>query len=188
MWLVPRSARLNVLRVEPKGSKCNLKNLECAPRHNTFPSQPRIPSPKNDGSLFRPKVRLYILRAAVSLYTSRCAQQQKVWNISTKEKICAQQPESHYSDDWYHRKEARLQLCKSHKKAPYTFGRARNNPAAHPPKLKRDLLLGNNNKRLGGSNRTCRWGRGRSNSAGAPSAVKIYRGVDNPSCDWSVGK
>jgi len=29
MWLVPRSARLNVVGVEPKGSKCNLKNLEC---------------------------------------------------------------------------------------------------------------------------------------------------------------
>jgi len=29
MWLVPRSAQLNVVGVEPKGSKCNLKNLEC---------------------------------------------------------------------------------------------------------------------------------------------------------------
>jgi len=29
MWLVPRSARLNVIRLEPKGSKGNLKNFEC---------------------------------------------------------------------------------------------------------------------------------------------------------------
>ena len=29
MWLVPRSARINVVGVELKGSKCNLKNLEC---------------------------------------------------------------------------------------------------------------------------------------------------------------
>ena len=28
---MPRSARLNVVGVEPKGSKCNLKNLECSP-------------------------------------------------------------------------------------------------------------------------------------------------------------
>jgi len=29
MWLVPRPARLNVVGFEPKGSKCNLNNLEC---------------------------------------------------------------------------------------------------------------------------------------------------------------
>ena len=29
MWLVSRSAQMNVVGVEPKGSKCNLKNLEC---------------------------------------------------------------------------------------------------------------------------------------------------------------
>ena len=26
---MPRSAKLNVVGVEPKGSKCNVKNLEC---------------------------------------------------------------------------------------------------------------------------------------------------------------
>jgi len=29
MWLVPNSAWLNGVGVEAKGSKCNLKNLEC---------------------------------------------------------------------------------------------------------------------------------------------------------------
>jgi len=29
MWLVPRSARLNAVEVEPSRSKFNLKNLEC---------------------------------------------------------------------------------------------------------------------------------------------------------------
>jgi len=32
MWLVPRSALRNLVGVEPKGSKCNPKNLECALR------------------------------------------------------------------------------------------------------------------------------------------------------------
>jgi len=29
VWLVPRSARLNAVGVEPTGSKCYLKNLVC---------------------------------------------------------------------------------------------------------------------------------------------------------------
>jgi len=42
MWLVPRSARLNVVGVEPKGSKCNLENLVFGgSEHERFPLKVR---------------------------------------------------------------------------------------------------------------------------------------------------
>jgi len=69
MWLVPRSARLNFVGVEPEGWKCNVKNLECtswlAGWQPWLPAPARLPWLPALAGQFRSLFRGRVVRAYV---------------------------------------------------------------------------------------------------------------------------